>query len=136
MVCLYCGHDTQVTNSRLQKRNNHIWRRRTCSACGGIFTTSEQPVLETTLLVTRTQTGGKATAFNRDKLFITIYESCRHRPNSVQDAAYVTDAVIGHILGSQTDGAIDRDDIVRITNKTLKRLDAVAAIMYAAYHPA
>lgn len=133
MVCVYCSSPTQVTNSRLQRRSNHIWRRRKCLACGSIFTTSEHPELTTAFMVAGA--AGKLKPFSRDQLFITIYQSCKHRPTAVGDATALTDTVLGHLLAGRHDGTIKRDTIVRITHQALKRFDLAAATFYAAYHP-
>ena len=43
MRCPYCGNtDTQVKDSRSAEENQSIRRRRSCSACGGRFTTFER----------------------------------------------------------------------------------------------
>src|SRR5579872_3157022 len=41
MNCIYCGGRTEVTNSRRQKRNNQVWRRRQCLKCKTVVTTQE-----------------------------------------------------------------------------------------------
>jgi transcriptional regulator NrdR family protein len=134
MVCLYCGAPTQVVNSRLQRRSNHIWRRRKCLACSAIFTTEEHPELTGAVMVK--QTDGKLAAFSRDKLYISIYEACRHRESAVRDATALTLVVVGDLLKHIKDGQLARDELTIITHRALKRFDTAAATYYTAYHPA
>jgi transcriptional repressor NrdR len=65
MVCIYCGGETKVTNSRLQRRNNQVWRRRECLACQSVFTTHESVELESALSVSQ---NGRLTPFLPDLL--------------------------------------------------------------------
>ena len=66
MVCIYCGGETKVTNSRLQKRNNQVWRRRQCLECKGVFTTHEAVDLSSALLIDKS---GAPEPFISDLLF-------------------------------------------------------------------
>lgn len=133
MVCVYCESPTKVTNSRLQRRQNNIWRRRQCSVCSSIFTTREYAELETALMVE--DSTKRLTPFSRDKLFITVYESCKHRPDAVLDAGGIVQTIIKHIIDNQKDGVVQRRDIVLAALKVLGRFDQTAAAVYAAYHP-
>ena len=69
MVCLQCGSETKVVNSRLQKRSNQVWRRRQCSSCQSIFTTQETADYSSIWLVKHSS--GKLVPFSRDKLFLS-----------------------------------------------------------------
>lgn len=133
MVCIYCGSATQVTNSRLQKRVNSVWRRRTCQLCKTTFTTIEQPDLASTLVIKRSQR--HIEPFERDKLFISIYESCKHRPQALRDATALMVTAVGQILKANTDSVVGRDELVAIVYGILERFDVTAATVYNAYHP-
>lgn len=130
MVCLYCANQTAVANSRLQKKSNHIWRRRKCLHCRAVFTTIEAPDLQTGLSVYH-QNSYKP--FYRDKLFISIYESLKHRKAALTDATALTDTVLLH-LQPVINGTVDRDRIVSTVLGVLQRFDKVAATHYGAYH--
>lgn len=134
MVCIYCGASTQVVNSRLQRRSNHIWRRRKCLACSAIFTTEEHPELTGAVMIQAA--GSKLTAFSRDILYVSIYEACRHRESAARDATALTLVVVGDLLKHIQNGRLERDELTAITHRALKRFDAAAATYYAAYHPA
>jgi transcriptional repressor NrdR len=132
MVCIYCGSPTQVKNSRLQRRANQVWRRRQCTACAALFTTEESPELTTSLVVQHTT--HQLQPFSRDRLFASIYESCKHRSQAADDAAALTKTVISTILQQQHEGNVLRDVIVRTTHQTLQLFDPTAAAVYSAYH--
>ena len=71
----------------------------------------------------------------REKLFISIYESCRHRPTAIADAIGLTDTIINECLSAQKpSGVIQRSDVLAITGRVLTRFDIVAGTYYAAYH--
>lgn len=133
MVCIYCRAPTEVTNSRPQKQLNNIWRRRKCRECANIFTTKEMPELETSFMVKNNQ---MLSPFSRDRLFISIYESCKHRTYAYSDASALTQLIISQIVDGNADGVISREDVIQAVLKTLKRFDSTAATIYAAYYPA
>jgi transcriptional regulator NrdR family protein len=135
MVCPHCGTNTDVVNSRQQRRTNNVWRRRRCASCSTIFTTLEHVDLSSLLRVASTAT--ELQPFSRDQLFISVLESCRHRPSAMADASNLTQQIITHLLATQkTSGLIDRTQIITITLSVLKTFDSTAATFYGAYHPA
>lgn len=134
MVCIYCKGPTSVVNSRLQKRSNNIWRRRKCTLCGNIFTSHEIAELEGSLVVQK-NSAANIDPFFRDRLFISIYESCKHRENAINDANAVTQTVINKMLPLVDQGTIRRNQIADIAFKTLDNFDKTAATVYLAYHP-
>lgn len=187
MVCIYCSGETQVINSRPQKRLNNIWRRRKCTACEGIFTTSESPDLTSSLVVIkggpglshldarqgadekRTEPymkygegapqaatpGAKSTGrvsgfarksagavrenwlepFSRDKLFLSIYESCKHRPSAMTDAQALTETIISKLLPQVQSATLPVGLIKEAASDTLNNFDRPAYIHYVAFHP-
>jgi len=82
----------------------------------------------------KTQTGDLE-PFDRDKLFISIYLSCRHRSKATHDATALLDTIISQVLTRPCDSIIERRLIVETAHKILRRFDKVAATIYAAYHP-
>ncbi|MDB5181685.1 MAG: nrdR [Candidatus Saccharibacteria bacterium] len=132
MVCIYCSSDTKVTNSRLQKRSNSVWRRRHCKGCGSIFSTKEHVDYEKSIVVQSPE--GAISPFLRDKLFTSIYRSCQHRETALQDTIGITDTVIDKIWNLSQDGKLNAEVIAAATMKTLKRFDQPAAISYQAFH--
>ena len=132
MKCIYCGSDTSVSNSRHQKRNNHVWRRRNCTDCGAVFTSSESADFFKSLSVKHT---GKLQPFSRDKLFLSIYDSLKHRKSPINDATWLTDTVIGLMYPVIISATVDSQEITKCAVKVLKRFDKVAMTHYSAFHP-
>jgi transcriptional repressor NrdR len=132
MVCIYCGGDTQVTNSRLQKKSNQVWRRRKCQACQGLFTSIEAANLPSSLLFKRDEE--HLGPFQRDILLISIYESCRHRKQAVEAATALTDTVLGKLRHKVKDASLKRQDVIKVTADVLKHYDKAAYTSYLAYH--
>lgn len=131
MVCIYCSHDTQVINSRHQKRLNQVWRRRKCLSCGAVFTTNESVDLSGVLRVR------KSTAlepFSRDILLLSVYESLKHRKSALQDAGALTSTIVAALHPLAEDTVLDRDVITTVTSSVLERFDRLAASHYAAFH--
>ncbi len=134
MVCIYCTGNTNVTNSRLQKRTNTVWRRRRCTLCKAVFTTSEGVAYEGALGITNT--ASHIVPFERDLLFLSIYEACRHREYAVKDATALTNTIIAKLYRLQDEpGLIDRDNVIMLTSETLKAFDPIACVHYLAFHP-
>jgi transcriptional regulator NrdR family protein len=134
MVCIYCGSPTQVSNSRLQKRSNQIWRRRSCAACDNTFTTHERADLSTALAVR--YSARDIRPFSRDTLYISLYESCKHRPQAILDADGLLQTVLSLLRPQITNGTVTRADIIKTASAVLKRFDATGAAVYIAFHPA
>ena len=133
MKCIYCGSETQVTNSRHQKKPNQVWRRRLCKGCSGLFTTLEQADLLTSLLYKNS--AGHVEPFRRDILFVSLYNSVRHRKTAASDATGLTATVISKLQTHIQSATIDRKNIIKVATEVLKRFDKAAAVTYQAFHP-
>jgi transcriptional repressor NrdR len=132
MVCLYCGHETKVTNSRMQKRSNQVWRRRQCEACKAVFTTHEAIDLSRTLLV---DSGGSQYPFLPDKLYFDLLQTMQHRKDRYIAAREVTSTIIQK-LQKNTDKPLFTSKLISITTaEVLKRFDKQAYLRYTAEHP-
>lgn len=132
MVCLYCGSETSVTNSRKQTRKNSVWRRRVCDQCHATVTTIEKIDLESALVVT---SQNAHEPFSRDRLFISIYESCKHRNDAQKSATALTDTIIALLYPLIHDASIAKDEMITATSKVLGRYDSAAHVYYKAFHP-
>lgn len=73
--------------------------------------------------------------FNRDILFLSIYDCCKHRPDAALDAGALTQIIIDELLRQQHTAAIAQNSIILTTHAVMDRFDPVAAMLYAAYHP-
>ena len=133
MVCIYCGSNTSVSNSRFLKQTNQVWRRRLCGKCQAIFTTRESIELSSAVMLSKQ--GGVLVKFSRDHLFISVFESCKHRKKPVDDATAITQTIIAKLDESMTKGVIDMVDIVGVTLVVLQHFDTTAAAVYSGLHP-
>lgn len=131
MVCIYCGNDTQVTNSRHQKRNNQVWRRRKCTVCQAVFTSLEVADLTSGL---RVEQNGSLRPFLTDYLFTEVLFAMQDRKNLYIDAREVTNTVIQQLLQSPSSPIFTPQEISRHTAEVLKRFDNRAWHRYAAEH--
>jgi len=131
MVCIYCRGNLGVTNSRPQKSRNQTWRRRLCKACGAIFTSIETLDLSQALII-----ANKAVLqpFDRDRLFISLYESLRHRETALADARSLADTVTAQLIKVSDKGLLPVRTITQTALNTLQRFDSAAATHYAAFH--
>lgn len=133
MVCVYCGNETRVINSRHQKRANSVWRRRQCMRCHTVFTSIEQADLSASIIVKK---DSAIEPFSRDKLLLTIHDSLRHRKTALRDAQSLTDTVISKLSPYIHDATIDSLIITEVSLAVLINFDQVAATHYRAFHPA
>lgn len=132
MVCSICDGETEVTNSRLQKRNNQIWRRRRCLECKSIFTTHESVYLPAIFSVKR---GRLIEPFTPDRLLSEIMYVLRDKPKAYEDAKELNAVIIRNTLKKAADGLISPQEISLEASKVLKRFNKQAWLRYQAEHP-
>lgn len=132
MVCIHCQLETQVSNSRLQKKLNRVWRRRTCTL-GHVFTTLETADYASQWLVTGTSR--RLQPFVRDKLFISIYQSLQHRKTALSDAGALADTIVQKLSTQIVDGVIASTTVSSVAQVALNRFDSAASSHYQAFHP-
>jgi transcriptional repressor NrdR len=131
MVCIYCGGETKVTNSRSRQKGLQTWRRRQCQSCQAVFTTIEGAQEEHSLVVKR---ANAYEPFLRDKLLVSVYESLKHRKTALTDASALTDTIITTLMPKFASGQIDNQTITAVAKGVLSRFDDAAAVHYQAYH--
>lgn len=132
MVCIQCHQKTQVINSRHQKRPNTVWRRRSCTKCTLIFTTTE--TADYSALWAVMASSGRLNPFSRDKLLLSIYNSLQHRKTAISDAAGLVDTIITKLSTTVSEGSLKSTSIRTITQVALNRFDIVASTHYQAFH--
>lgn len=130
---MYCGSKMQVTNSRLQKKANQVWRRRKCQICQIIFTTTESIDYSSIWVVTNRS--GQIAPFSKDVLFLSIYKVLEHRPQAILDASALTDTIVSRLLNKVSGDSLTTKIIQQVTKVTLNRFDKVAIVQYQALHP-
>lgn len=132
MVCIYCGGKTKVINSRSQRRNNQIWRRRECLACHSVFTTHESTELESSLSVIK---NGADTPFLPDLLLWEIMTALGHRKDVYTASREVLGTIVHNLLALPQKPRFQPADISKAASEVLKRFDRRAYLRYQAEHP-
>jgi len=133
MVCIYCGGETQVINSRHQKRLNQVWRRRKCLECLAVYSTHEVASYGDAWRV-KTE-NGSLVPFLPNKLLLSLHKSLEHRKHSIEDATALTATVIGLLHRQTPQGLLEPENITLTAYEVLKNFDKAAAVHYAAFHP-
>jgi transcriptional regulator NrdR family protein len=132
MVCVQCNGDTRVINSRPQKRNNQVWRRRQCVKCDLIFSTEETAQYESIWLVMDSH--GTYSPFLPNKLLLSLYQSCQHRQTALSDATALTETIIQKLRPQCIDGVISSKTVAQVSQVALNRFDRPASVYYGAHH--
>lgn len=132
MVCIFCQSETEVYNSRPQTRSNSVWRRRRCKQCGSVFSTKEQIDYSQSIVV-RTRSK-RLEPLQRDKLFVTIHDSLKHRKTALDDASALTDTILNRVMPMQHNAQLETKQIIEVSLKVLEKFDKVAAVHYRAFH--
>ena len=78
---------------------------------------------------------GALEPFSRDKLLISIYDSCKHRSGALHDALGLTQTIIGDLIRIVGEtGSLEKDTVIAASHAVLERFDPVAATVYTAYN--
>ena len=125
-------HDSNVTNSRLQKRSNSVWRRRKCPSCAAIWTSLEHTDYATAWRINK---DGTLLIFHYERLYISLYEALKHKDDADMLAKHLTDTVIAR-LTTLRQPVIPVEKLRSTCYETLRRFDKLAADIYkATYSP-
>lgn len=131
MRCPYCGaNDSQVKDSRPTEDNNAIRRRRSCTKCGGRFTTFERVQLRELTVVKRS---GRRVPFDRDKLTLSLQTALRKRPVDQDHIDKVVSALVRK-LETQGESEIQSQIIGELIMEELRQLDAIAYVRFASVY--
>lgn len=131
MFCINCfSPSTSVNNSRPNKKQPLVWRRRTCSQCGTVFTTIERPSLAHAQFV-HAEKGD--TAFNLGKLIVSLAKAFQHDPKQIDTAILDLAQTVETQLATEVE-VITPEEIAAVAHQVLKRYDELAAMQYAAQH--
>lgn len=132
MFCVNCfNKNTTVTNSRPNKKQPQIWRRRQCNRCGYTFTTHERPSLADNKKISLAT--GMTDIFNLGKLIISISRSFTHNPHEAAYSSLWLAQTVENLLSTEHE-IIRPEDIAAITHQTLRQYDEAAAMQYALQH--
>ena len=132
MICIYCGGETKVINSRHQKRNNQVWRRRQCLVCQSVLTTHEAVELESALSVNE---HGVLRPFLPDLLLKELMSALQDRKDAYTASGEVLATIIRKLLDLPQKPVYLPRDISKTTAEVLKRFDKQAYLRYLADHP-
>ncbi len=132
MVCPYCSAPTDVVNSRSQKRNNQVWRRRRCQNCGAVFTTHESIDATKGFIV---QNADGPVPFTPEKLFAEVLSCVRDRQNAYEAARELTATITQKVFKNASKGLILPQNISWEAGQVLKRFDKQVYLRFAAEHP-
>ncbi|GJM02747.1 MAG: transcriptional repressor NrdR [Rhodomicrobium sp.] len=131
MRCPYCSNtDTQVKDSRPAEDNQSIRRRRSCTACGGRFTTFERVQLRELTVQKR---NGRTVPFDREKLYRSIKIALRKRNIAEERVDQLISGIVRQLEASG-ESAVNSDHIGELVMSGLKALDEVAYVRFASVY--
>ncbi len=131
MKCSSCGcDDDKVLESRSVRGGIAIRRRRVCLECGHRFTTYEE-ILRDSLMVIKQD--GRIEEFSRQKLLNGITRACRKRPVTLQMIEWMVDRIIEQIEQDYELEVPSRDIGERVM-KNLMSVDQVAYVRFASVY--
>ena len=131
MHCPFCSaEDTQVKDSRQADDGGAIRRRRSCTSCGGRFTTFERIQLRELIVL---KNNGEKELFDREKLFRSMKTPLRKRPI---DNAKLDQMVSGIVrqLESYGENEVSTKQIGELVMRAFSETDHVAYIRYASVY--
>ena len=129
MDCPSCGTQTSVLETR--KASGGVRRRRACPDCGERFTTREQLVAETPVVIKRS---GRRQRFDRTKLRAGLIRATHKRDVSDHAVEALVDRIEAEAMH---DGEIDSDRLGELCLDGLQDLDQGAFLQYVGvYDPA
>lgn len=130
MVCIYCGSETKITNSRSQAKGVRTWRRHACTQCRAIITTFED--VDIALSHRIAKRSGAIEAFSESKLFVSVFRSLDHRKSAPDDARALTRTIINQLL-AQKQSLVESTSVSSLVSTILKRFDSAAAVRYQSF---
>ena len=131
MKCSSCGtDDDKVLESRSVRNGVAIRRRRVCLQCGHRFTTYEE-ILRDSLMVVKQD--GRLEEFSRQKLLNGLIRACRKRPVTLQKIEWMVDRIIEQIE-QDYDLEVPSRDIGERVMKSLGAVDQVAYVRFASVY--
>ena len=131
MRCPFCGHEeSQVKDSRPTEDNSAIRRRRSCTSCGGRFTSFERVQLRDMIVV---KAGQRRQPFEREKLIRSLKVALQKRPVD-QDQIERIANIITRQLESSADSEVTSGKIGDFAMQALRDVDMVAYIRYASVY--
>lgn len=131
MRCPKCTSiEDKVIDSRIARDGNSIRRRRECLECGHRFTTSEEFVRDTLVVVKR---DGRQEPFLREKLVGAIRAACHKRPIDNEQISMLVEDVIDAVE-ARYDSQVPTQAIGEHVMQRLRTMDQVAYVRFASVY--
>jgi transcriptional repressor NrdR len=131
MRCPKCTSiEDKVIDSRISKEGNTIRRRRECTECGYRYTTIENLVRDSLVVIKR---DGRRENFDRDKLARAVRAACHKRPVDVEQIAMLVDDVLD-VLEANYESEIPSRAIGDAVMQRLRKIDQVAYVRFASVY--
>lgn len=131
MHCPFCkNQETYVKDSRNNKENNIVRRRRICPKCDMRFTTLERIMLKELFVIKRS---GTKKPFDREKILKSITTAVRKRNITEETLDQITNDIV-HKIEKTVKGEIHTREIGLIIMHHLAEIDEVAYIRFASVY--
>ncbi|MGH7195468.1 MAG: hypothetical protein ACREGA_01695 [Candidatus Saccharimonadales bacterium] len=88
-------------------------------------------------MLVRDEKNGQIDPFSPDRLFISLFESCRHRPSAISDARALGGTITSQLLAPKNQhqpGVLKLSDLQTTAERVLKHFDRTAYVHYQAYY--
>ncbi len=130
MRCPVCGHDTNVSETRVIKDGTEIRRRRNCPECSHRFTTYERAEKRFPTVVKR---DGRRERFDEDKIIAGLTRACGKRPVPRERLDEVAKQITRSIHEMDAP-EVPSDKIGELVLARLAEIDPVAYIRFASVY--
>ena len=131
MRCPKCTSiEDKVIDSRIARDGNSIRRRRECLECGHRYTTNEEFVRDTLVVIKR---DGRQEPFSREKLLSAVRAACHKRPVDNEQIGMLIEDVMD-ILEAQYDTEIPSHAVGDAVMQRLRKIDEVAYVRFASVY--
>jgi len=131
MRCPKCTSiEDKVIDSRIARDGNSIRRRRECLECGHRFTTNEEFVRDSLVVVKR---DGRQEPFSREKLVAAVRAACHKRPVDGEQISMLVEDVIDEVEARYENQVPTRAIGVHVMQR-LRRMDQVAYVRFASVY--
>lgn len=131
MKCPFCGHqEDKVLDTRVQKNDGGIRRRRECLSCKSRFTTLETLLLQYPVIVKK---DGRREAFSKDKILRGLQAATQKRPVSQSQLENLVDQISSWAI-QKGESEIPSSLIGKKVIAELRLLDDVAYVRFASVY--
>ncbi len=131
MKCPFCGHqEDKVLDTRVQKNDGGIRRRRECLACKSRFTTLETLVLQYPVVVKK---DGRRESFSKEKILRGLQAATQKRPVSQSQLEILVDQISSWAI-QKGESEILSSLIGKKVIAELRHLDDVAYVRFASVY--